>query len=117
VIDAEAVAEYLRTYRDPEALHAGFEYYRALPSDIADNEGGRMAKLAMPVLALGGSEGWGRGSEVAASLRQMADDVQEVVVAPSGHWVPEEQPELLARHLLSFLADADPPAPSTLESH
>jgi pimeloyl-ACP methyl ester carboxylesterase len=100
------VAEYLRTYRDPGALHAGFEYYRAIATDVADNEGDRDNRLQMPVLAIGGLGGWGRGSDVAASLRQLADDVHEVVLPDCGHWIPEEQPDALLAHLLAFL-DAD----------
>jgi len=40
------------------------------------------------------------------SLREIADDVQGMVVADSGHFVPEEQPAPLARELLDFFAQA-----------
>ena len=47
------VAEYLRVYRQPGALRAGFSYYRAIPRDIADNAATlARSKLPMPVLAL-----------------------------------------------------------------
>ena len=55
--------------------------------------------LPMPVLAIGGASGWGRGNEIAASSRRVADDVQEVVIGDAGHWVAEEQPVVLADHL------------------
>ena len=56
-ISAEAQQEYLRTYRLPGAMRAGFNLYRTTPQDVADNEaflreGG---KLAMPVLCFAGS--------------------------------------------------------------
>jgi pimeloyl-ACP methyl ester carboxylesterase len=102
---AEAdIAEYLRVYRQPGALRAGFSYYRAIPRDIADNAA-RIAegfKLPMPVLALGGDRAWGRGMEVVESLRRLAVDVQGGVVETCGHWMPEEQPEALLRRLLAF---------------
>ena len=46
------------------------------------------------------AEARGRGSEPEQSLRVIADDVHGVVIADSGHFVPEEQPEALAAHLL-----------------
>jgi pimeloyl-ACP methyl ester carboxylesterase len=103
-IGASDIAEYLRVYRQPGALRAGFSYYRAIPRDIADNaEAAARSKLPMPVLALGGDRSWGRGQEVVESLRRMAVDVQGGVVENCGHWMPEEQPAELLRRLLAFL--------------
>ena len=97
------IAEYLRVYRQPGALEAGFSYYRAIPRDISDNAATAAAfKLPMPVLALGGDRSWGRGMEVVESLRRLADDVQGGVVENCGHWMPEEQPMELLKRLLAF---------------
>ena len=106
VIPDADIAEYLRTYRQPGALRAGFAYYRAIPRDIADNEAiARTFKLPMPVLALGGDCSWGRRTEVLESLRRMASDVRGGVIEECGHFMPEEQPERLLRHLLDFFAE------------
>ena len=103
----EEIAEYLRTYRQPGALRAGFSYYRAIPQDIADNAAGVAAgfRLPMPVLALGGDSAWGRRMEVMESLQRLAVDVRGGVIANCGHWMPEEQPEEVLRRLLSFFAE------------
>jgi pimeloyl-ACP methyl ester carboxylesterase len=105
---AADVDEYLRTYTDPGALRAGFSFYRNLPNDIADNRAllASGLRLKMPVLAVGGGreEARGRGREPAASLREIADDVTGAIVADSGHFVPEEQPEALAALLLDHFA-------------
>lgn len=103
-LDDGEIAEYLRTYRQPGALRAGFAYYRAIPTDIADNAAKVAAgfKLPMPVLALGGDRSWGRRMEVVESLRRLALDVRGGVVENCGHWMPEEQPEALLRQLLEF---------------
>ena len=55
-ISPDALKEYLRVYSQPGSLRSGFEYYRNIPTDIAQNEAllKRDGKLAMPVLALGG---------------------------------------------------------------
>lgn len=99
------IAEYLRVYRQPGALRAGFSYYRAIPRDIADNAATASAsKLPMPVLALGGDRSWGRGMEVVESLRRLAVNVQGGEVANCGHWMPEEQPDELVRRLMRFFA-------------
>lgn len=105
VISDDEVREYLRTYTQPDALRAGFEFYRALPQDIADNAAAAArGPLTMPVLAVGGADGWGRGTEVADSLRKLAEDVSEVVIDQAGHWIPEEQPRELVGHLTNFFA-------------
>jgi pimeloyl-ACP methyl ester carboxylesterase len=101
------IEEYLRSYRQPGALRAGFALYRALPQDRADNAAAlQRGKLKMPVLAVGGGSSFGRGIEVEQSLRRVADDVTGVVIPDCGHWIPEEQPELLLDALLPFLQAA-----------
>ena len=103
VIPDADIAEYLRTYRQPGALRAGFSFYRNIPRDVADNEAiAATFKLPMPVLALGGNNAWGRRMEVVESLRRMATDVRGGVIDNCGHWMPEEQPDELLRHLLDF---------------
>ena len=59
----------------------------------------------MPVLALGGNNGWGRGTEVLESLQRLGSNVRGGVLDNCGHFMPEEQPELLLQHLLPFLAE------------
>ncbi|MGR8920564.1 MAG: alpha/beta fold hydrolase [Gammaproteobacteria bacterium] len=105
-VDAEAVAEYLRSYREPARLRAGFEYYRNIPRAVSQNEAALAAgPLPMPVLALGGTEGWGRGLEVLESCRRVARHVSGGVVEQAGHWIPEEQPARLATLLGDFFAE------------
>ena len=106
-IDAGAVEEYLRTYTDPEALRAGFAYYRNLPRDMADNEAllATGFRLPMPVLAIGGgrTDAFGRAGEVEASMRRVATNVRGLIAEESGHFVPEEDPELTARAILEHV--------------
>lgn len=103
ISDAD-VAEYMRTYGNPETTRTGLAYYRALDADVAANalwlQGDR---LAMPVLAIGGAEAFGRGEETLSSLRRVASDVRGGVVPDCGHWIAEEQPERLTAELLHFL--------------
>jgi len=105
-IGEHEIKEYLRTYRQPGAMRAGFSYYRALPQDAATNREiiSRM-KLDMPVLAIGGAKSRGRGTEPEESLKRVATNVRGVVVPDCGHFIPEEQPEILARLLLDFFGE------------
>ena len=106
-VDAAAVEEYLRTYTEPGALRAGFAYYRHLPRNAADNAAllATGFRLPMPVLAMGGgrTESRGRATEPEESMRRVAHDVTGVVIADSGHFVPEEQLAAVARHILDHI--------------
>lgn len=109
-IGPDDLAEYLRTYRQPGALRAGFAYYRAIPQDAADNrEIIARLKLPMPVLALGGAvsypHGRGRGREPEESLCRVATNVEGGIVPACGHFIPEEAPDLLRDRLLAFFRD------------
>jgi len=106
-IGPDDLAEYLRTYRQPGAMRAGFAFYRAIAQDAADNQAAiARLKLPMPVLAMGGAvsypHGRGRGSEPEQSLRRVAVDVRGEVVPDCGHFIPEEAPDFLNARLLAF---------------
>ena len=110
-IGPDDVKEYLRTYRQPGAMRAGFAYYRAITQDVADNEANiARLKLPMPVLAMGGAVSYpharGRGREPEQSLRRVAVDVRGEVVSACGHFIPEEAPDYLVARLLAFFGEA-----------
>lgn len=106
-IGPDDLAEFLRTYTQPGALRAGFNYYRAIPEDVAANAKTIAAfKLPMPVLALGGGvsypHGRGRGTEPEESLKRVAVNVTGGVIPDCGHFIPEEAPDALNEKLLAF---------------
>lgn len=105
--DAGDVAAYARSYAEPGRMAAGFGYYRAFDASAEKNRAlsGR-ARLAMPVLAVGAEAS--NGVHQAERVRAVADDVTGLVVEGSGHFVPEERPEILGPALVRFLAPADP---------
>jgi pimeloyl-ACP methyl ester carboxylesterase len=104
-LDAD-IAEYVRTYSQPGAMRAGFNFYRALSQDVADNRATLATgfKLPMPTLGLGGGGPRGRGNLVVESLRRVAARAEGGSIADCGHFIPEEKPEELARRLREFLA-------------
>jgi pimeloyl-ACP methyl ester carboxylesterase len=105
ILDAD-IAEYVRTYSQPGAMRAGFNFYRALSQDVADNRATLATgfKLPMPTLGLGGGGPRGRGDLVVESLRRVAVRAEGGSIPDCGHFIPEEKPEELARRLREFLA-------------
>jgi pimeloyl-ACP methyl ester carboxylesterase len=95
------VREFAKYLRDDAHLRASFEWFRAFPTDIADNANYARTKLTMPVLALGASHSL--GERVAIQVRRYATNVTGGVIADSGHWIYEEHPAELTQRLLTFL--------------
>jgi pimeloyl-ACP methyl ester carboxylesterase len=97
----EDIEEYVRCHEQPERLRAGLALYRTLDLDIADQRARAGARLAMPVLAIGGE--FSQAAAIGASLDGIADHLRSVVVRDAAHWIPEEQPEALSRLLREFI--------------
>jgi haloacetate dehalogenase len=99
-----AWAEYERCFT-PGAVHASCEDYRAaagvdLVHDRADRDAGR--GIRCPMLALWGARGIiGRCFRPIEEWKRVATDVRGHDV-PSGHYIPEEVPDLLADELEEF---------------
>jgi haloacetate dehalogenase len=102
----EAWAEYVRCFT-PEMVHASCEDYRAAASidlehDRADREKG--VRVACPLLALWGAHGVvERCFRPLDEWKRVAADVRGRPL-PSGHYIPEEVPELLIDELEKFFA-------------
>ena len=100
------IAEYVRTYAQPGAMRAGFDFYRAIRQDADDNRATLATgfRLPMPALGLGGGGSRGRGDLVLESLRRVALHAEGGSVPDCGHFIPEEKPEELAIRLRNFLS-------------
>lgn len=100
----EAMAEYLRCFRNPAAIHASCEDYRAaatidLEHDRADSD----ARIECPLLVLWGAKGLvGRRYDVPEIWREKARDVRGQAI-DCGHFLPEEKPEETLAALFEFL--------------
>ena len=104
VFAAEAMAEYLRCFSDPAAIHGSCEDYRAAESiDLEHDAVDAGRKIAQPVLALWGKHGViEQQFDCLADWRAVASDVRGRAL-DCGHYLPEERPEEVAAELESFL--------------
>ncbi|GAB3451054.1 alpha/beta hydrolase [Streptomonospora sediminis] len=100
-IPPHAVEVYVDALRDPAALHASFEFYRAEEMSAQITAMAEAGPLAIPVLAAGGQRA--SGEAVEQVMRQVAEDVTGAVAPDAGHFLPEEAPEWTARTLIGFL--------------
>jgi pimeloyl-ACP methyl ester carboxylesterase len=110
--DPSAISEadlelYSSAYAAAGAMRAGFELYRAFDQDAEDNRAAleRHGKLTMPVLAVGGASSTS-GPLVEEMMREVADNVAGLRVPGTAHWIPEENPQALARAVLEFAGPA-----------
>ena len=106
VYAAEAMAEYLRCFRDPAAIHAACEDYRAAATiDLAHDRASRAAgvKIECPLLVLWGAKGKiARWYDAMAIWRQYCGG--ELMGGPvdSGHYLAEEAPGEVLEQVLAF---------------
>ena len=102
----EAVAEYVRCFRDPAVIRATCEDYRAGASvDFALDEADRgKRRIACPVLALWAERAGGR-PDVLAAWRGWASDVRGHGIA-AGHFLAEEAPGETLAALREFFLEA-----------
>jgi pimeloyl-ACP methyl ester carboxylesterase len=115
--DEASRSHYAELYARPGAMHAGFAQFAAFDQDMKDNRIFlAQGRLKMPALGIGGDHSF--GPTMAGVLRVCADDVDEVVIRESGHWLMEEQPKATVAAIRSFLmqptgAEAAVSLPST----
>ena len=99
----EAMADYLRCFT-PETIHASCEDYRAAATiDLIHDADDADKKLTMPVMALWGDKGVvGKTYDVIAEWEKVAENVVGFAV-PSGHFIPEEAPDVFLQAFYSFM--------------
>ncbi len=96
---------YVACYAKRGGMSQGFAYYRAAALSASQNAGFGQHELQMPVLALGGSSGM--GDKLKTMMEVLAVNVEGSAIEDCGHYVMEEQPEVLADRLLAFFKDVE----------
>lgn len=101
------VAEYLRCFCAPAAIHATCEDYRAAATIDLEQDSADLGRNAIqcPVLVLWGSRGFvGKHYDVLDVWREWVAPAQQVEggALDCGHFLAEEQPQETARRLIEF---------------
>jgi len=102
---SEALESYLTAFRDPAAVHAMCEDYRAAATiDIEHDNADGDKKIATPLLCLWGKQGVIEACFDALALwRERADDVRGHALN-GGHYLAEELPEQVFNEFHSFFS-------------
>lgn len=95
------IALYAHYWQNPAHLHAYISYFSSFHTDAEQIKIYGKEKLQMPVLALGADHSL--GTAVETQVAHYATNVTGGVIAGSGHWIPEEQPQAFVAQLLAFL--------------
>jgi haloacetate dehalogenase len=105
-IGAEVFEEYLRTFRQPETIHAICEDYRAAASiDLQHDKADLDKRIQCPLLVLWSEKGpFHRMYNVLETWQQRAERVQGRAM-PTGHFLPEQMPQELLHEVVTFLRD------------
>jgi haloacetate dehalogenase len=105
-IEPEVMEDYIRCFRGPGAIAGSCADYRSAPGiDLVHDDEAFAAgqKVECPVLALWGEQSFvGRGYEPLRVWQQYAADVRGNAL-PTGHFLPEEAPDLVSAALRDFL--------------
>lgn len=97
------VAAYVAAYAREGRMNAAFDYCRKIVDDMEFNKKQFAGKLSIRLLAVGGQYSIPTMGE---ALQPYFQNVTSVVIPDAGHFVPEEQPEALAKALVAFLGAA-----------
>jgi haloacetate dehalogenase len=104
-IEEEAVQEYVRCFRQPGALRAAFDDYRAGGTiDLEQDRADRDRRVAAPTLVLwAGAQRPPQAADMLAAWKDRCQYVEGGAVPGCGHFIPEEQPTALLDALTAFL--------------
>jgi pimeloyl-ACP methyl ester carboxylesterase len=99
-IDDATRRHYPKIYARPGAMHAAFNQFAAFSQDAKDNIGfAAKGKLPMPILALGAEKSF--GTQQAEIMKIVGSNVEGGIIANSGHWIMEEQPDQAVKAFLN----------------
>jgi pimeloyl-ACP methyl ester carboxylesterase len=97
----EILAQYKTAWRQPGALTAMINWYRAVTAD--DLTPPPAKSLNVPTLILWGDKDIYVGPKLAEACAALCADARVVHFPQAGHWLPHDEREAVTAHLLAFL--------------
>ena len=107
-IEPAAVDETLRTFSGRAGVLGAMGVYRAAFTTMEQTAELTRNKVTVPIVGLGGAKA--QGERVRDMLRLVAESVTGGSVADSGHFLPEENPDEVIRHILQLIDTTTPAA-------
>jgi len=92
---------YTAAYARPGRMRSGWAYFVSFPKTATDFAELSKIKLSMPILSIGGEKSL--GSELAAQMKLVGNNVKTVVLDGTGHWLMEERPQETMEAIANFL--------------
>jgi pimeloyl-ACP methyl ester carboxylesterase len=92
---------YTLAYSRPGRMRAGWAYFISFPQTTKDFAQFAQTKLTMPVLVIGGEKS--RGDGLGREAKEVASDVNVIILKNTGHWLMEENPKQTMDALINFL--------------
>jgi len=99
-IDTATVDEYLRTFSGREGVLGALGVYRAAFITMEQTARLTSNKVQVPIVALGGERA--QGLQIRKMVEMVAANVDGGSIADCGHFVPEERPDEIVRHVLAM---------------
>jgi len=99
-IDAATVDEYLRTFSGREGVLGALGVYRAAFTTMEQTAPLTRKKVQVPLVALGGEKA--QGMQIRTMVEMVAANVDGGSIPDCGHFVPEECPDEILRHVLAM---------------
>ena len=96
----DVVDEYLRTFAGQEGVLGSMGIYRAAFASVDQTEPLMIAKISVPVVALGGEKGL--GGKVGDMVAMVAENVEAHTLAGCGHFMSEERPQFVIDHIVAL---------------
>lgn len=90
--------EYKRAYQMLGGMWEMLEYYRAVLEDFEQNKLIKSVLIDVPLLVLG--EEIGSAPNIFEAIEPLGTNVSGGLISGNGHYIPEEQPKLLAEAMI-----------------
>jgi pimeloyl-ACP methyl ester carboxylesterase len=100
-IDSATIDEYLRTFAGREGVLGALGVYRTVFTTMQQTAPLTTSKVQVPIVALGGARA--QGDRVRDMVSLVAKNVVGGTVPDCAHFLPEERPDEITRHILNVV--------------
>jgi pimeloyl-ACP methyl ester carboxylesterase len=100
----EDIDLYIEAMREPGALTAMLNYYRAAPGSVRHRIA-RTENVVMPTLVLWGTDDKYLGPELLEGLERWVSDLRVRRFPDTTHWIQHDKPDVVTAAILEFLAE------------